>query len=514
MNMRTFLLSMICFFALATAMGQTVPRQFVAIEDGTGTWCQYCPGAAMGCDDLLANGKLVAVIANHNSDPYANVYSNTRNTMWGISTPTGAFPSITFDGSLGYVGGSHSSSLYTTYLPKYNAAIAVPSPVSMSMTVNQTGLNFTAVVTIEKVDALTSTNNVLYFFVTQSNIIQNWQGQTHLEHVNRLMVPDQNGTVISFSSGNIQTVTLNFTMNSAWPLESCEFIAFLQNKDGGQGIIPGTAAYPINKYVVYQCIKKGAADLTADFTADVTALPKNGTATFSATSTGGFIGTPRTYLWSFPGGTPSTSTEANPSVAYSECGPHDVTLILGDGGDLDTVTKVAYIQVGPVINLYTTPNDTTCEYQPITLYAYPAGATYLWTPGGATTQSIVVAAGDVGLGEHTYSVDVTMEGCTNTKTQTIFFDACSGIPAAKTEASVAVMPNPNNGKFEIDLNGFSGSADLTIVNALGTTVYSEKQVTVNGALVKTVDLSGNPPGVYFLMIRTGEQKITRKIVLQ
>jgi hypothetical protein len=49
-------------------VAQSVPRSMVVMEVGTGTWCTYCPGAAMGADDLLANGKLVAVVENHNGD--------------------------------------------------------------------------------------------------------------------------------------------------------------------------------------------------------------------------------------------------------------------------------------------------------------------------------------------------------------------------------------------------------------------------------------------------------------
>ena len=37
-------------------MAQAVPREMVVMEIGTGTWCTYCPGAAMGADDLLENG--------------------------------------------------------------------------------------------------------------------------------------------------------------------------------------------------------------------------------------------------------------------------------------------------------------------------------------------------------------------------------------------------------------------------------------------------------------------------
>lgn len=338
--MKKIFFLLITFFAfISFVRAQDVPRQMVSVEDATGTWCTYCPGAAMGCDDLLSNGKFVAVIANHNGDAFANTYSNARNNMYGIS----AFPSVGFDATIGYVGGSHTQSMYNNYLPIYNQLIQVTSPVEISMEVSNTGLSYTVVVTLTKVGTITSVNNILYFFVTQSNIQYNWQGQTHLEHVNRLMVPNQNGTAIDFSSGDTQTVTLTFDMNATWPLEDCEFITFLQNKDAGQGNQQGTSGYPMKKFAVYQTIKRGTIDLTLEFTASDTEVTTNEPVTFTNQTTGGYIGVPETYEWLFPGANPSTSVEENPTVVYTEAGNYDVTLIVNRGGQIDTLTKTAYI---------------------------------------------------------------------------------------------------------------------------------------------------------------------------
>ena len=57
-----------------------VPRNLVVVEIATGTWCPYCPGAAMGADDLIDAGQPVAIVENHNGDTFANVYSNARNS--------------------------------------------------------------------------------------------------------------------------------------------------------------------------------------------------------------------------------------------------------------------------------------------------------------------------------------------------------------------------------------------------------------------------------------------------
>ncbi len=56
-------------------------------------------------------------------------------------------------------------------------------------------------------------------------------------------------------------------------------------------------------------------------------------------------GTPQSWQWSFPGGTPATSTEQNPSVYYTVGGTYDVTLTVSDGEGSDEVTKTAFVTV-------------------------------------------------------------------------------------------------------------------------------------------------------------------------
>jgi len=53
------------------------------------------------------------------------------------------------------------------------------------------------------------------------------------------------------------------------------------------------------------------------------------------------------WSWSFPGGTPATSNEQNPSVTYSSPGQYTVTLVSGDGNTTNTKTINNYIKVVP-----------------------------------------------------------------------------------------------------------------------------------------------------------------------
>ncbi len=510
--MKNILLSVIFLLSSVILMAQTVDREMVVVEVGTGTWCTYCPGAAMGVDDLLANGKKVAVVENHNGDAYANTYSNARNTMYAIS----GFPTATFDGNQAVVGGSHTASMYSSYLPKYNSAIAVASPVEMTMTETHNGLDYTVTCVVTKVGTVTATNIKLNFAVTQSHMMVNWQGQTHLEHVNRLMVPDQNGTLIDFTSGAVQTVVLTFSMLPAWPLADCEFVVWLQNNDAGQGTIPGSGTPAVKKWTTFQGLKRGVIDLTPDFAASSTSVSTGTPVTFTNGTTGGYIGVPETYQWSFPGGTPATSTDKDPVVVYDNCGTYDVTLIVDRGSQIDTITKTAYMQVGPIVNVVANPGLLACWYQTITLDATTAGAvSYLWTPGGATTPSIDVTYAQYGIGAHDFSVKVNMGACETTKLVTATLDACTGIGEKSKDVTVSVFPNPSNGEFTLELNSAKTvAADLAITNSLGMQVYTEKSVTVNGKTVKNLNLTGLSSGIYMLSLRNGEMKISQKILIK
>jgi hypothetical protein len=274
--MKKILFSVIMMIAVAVAFGQTVPREMVALEIGTGTWCTYCPGAAMGADDLLENGKFVGVVENHNGDAFANNYSNARNSYYNIT----GYPTARFDGVLSVVGGNHSTSMYPSYLPKYNTRIVIPSDVIMEMEISNVGLDYTAVITLTKTAEWDALVPVLQFAVTQSNISYNWQGQNHLEHVNRLMVPGATGTPVDFSGGDTQVITLDFTLDAAWPVEDVEFVTWVQDNTGKE---------------VHQCIKRGAIDLSVDWTASATQINKGETVDFTSIVSGGYIGVPQNY---------------------------------------------------------------------------------------------------------------------------------------------------------------------------------------------------------------------------
>jgi hypothetical protein len=219
MKLLTSLLTFVIFL-INISFAQQISRDKVLLEIGTGTWCQYCPGSAMGADDLVANGHDVVVIENHNGDSYANTASNARNAYYNIS----GYPTALFDGGSAYVGGSSSTSLYPQYLSRYNQKINVPTSFSIDIQgTSQGSVDFNVDVTIEVVDPYVGSDIRLHCALTESHIAELWQGQSHLNFVNRIMLPNHNGIPLDFSSGDVIQQNYSFLIDPEWLPENCEF---------------------------------------------------------------------------------------------------------------------------------------------------------------------------------------------------------------------------------------------------------------------------------------------------
>jgi PKD repeat protein len=313
------------------------------------------------------------------------------------------------------------------------------------------------------------------------------------------MVPNQNGTPLSFANGDVETVTLNFNLDPSWPLADVEFVAGIQaeNKEFLQGI------------------KRAAIDLNVDFTANTTQVGANGTVSFTNNTTGGYIGTPETYEWSFPGGTPATSTLQNPTVTYTECGTHDVTLTVNRGGQVKTVTRQAYIQVGPLVNITSSPSDTSYwPFNPITLDATvdDPNATYLWQPGGETTPTITVTESQYGLGEHTFTVTVNSMGCTIEKSHKVYFWGTVGKEDLRT-AGIQIIPNPSHGQIEVYMSA-SGNYDLTILDLSGRVVLSLPGISTDAQGKITAAIEKLVPGSYLVKVSGKESVFSQKLIVK
>jgi hypothetical protein len=200
-------------------------RRYVVAEEATGTWCGYCPGAAMGLDELHENGWAVATIAYHSGDAYETPESVARNDF----NEVGGYPTVVFNGVESVVGGSNSNSMYNTYLPIVQQELQRPTPLDIQIiSFNITGNTLSAHVHIETDSPMGGESNILHAVITESHIEESWQNQDELNFVERTMLNGADGLVVDLAT---QSADINFelTLSEDWVDANCEFIVFVQD---------------------------------------------------------------------------------------------------------------------------------------------------------------------------------------------------------------------------------------------------------------------------------------------
>lgn len=123
------------------------------------------------------------------------------------------------------------------------------------------------------------------------------------------------------------------------------------------------------------CNCGNTAGVTADFAASSTNITPGTSITFTDLSSG----SPTSWSWSFPGGSPSSASTQNPgSIRYNTAGTYNVSLTVSKTGATDSETKTGYIVVGTV--------PTTCDTlsnvgntENLTMYGFSGGYWGTWT---------------------------------------------------------------------------------------------------------------------------------------
>ena len=448
------------FLSVMITMSQSVQRSYVVLEIGTGTWCTYCPGAANGAHDLLANGQQVAVIENHNGDAFTNNASNARNSYYGIS----GYPTAFFEGTGSLVGGAGcpNGNVYTSYLGLYNAAYPVLSPLTIDISGTNTGDTYNITLSIHKLNTISASDLKVHLVLTESNIATApWPGagcMNEVDHVMRTMVPDENGTPLSFATGDFQFINLTFQKESSWVAGECELVAFVQ-ANGSK--------------TIYNCMKVDLNALPLPMSVDFTGSPTNGCAPVT-TNFSGIASGATNWLWSFPGGNPSSATTQNPSVNYTTTGVNDVTLTAWNAttgrGNIEIKTNFIDVTAAPVAPGIPQGNAGMCTNPPNMTYSTSgsAGATsYTWelTPASAGVitpafTSCTVNFDDVWTGTAQLKVKAT-NSCG---------DGPWSAPLSITVSEQPTIPATPTGTEQLCMN--APNTDYTTTGGIPSTSYS------------------------------------------
>ncbi len=212
------------------------------------------------------------------------------------------------------------------------------------------------------------------------------------------------------------------------------------------------------------------------------------------------------WNWSFPGGTPSSSTSQNPqSICYFTPGTYDVKLIASNSVGTDTLSSINHIKVFP------TPPTPVITQHHDTLYCTtnPSYTSYQWydsttlIPGATDTFLIVTHGGN-------YNVAVTNEfGCKISVGITIAHDV--GINEFSANNYISLYPNPASDQLLIhtSFSHITGKAIISIISVLGEVIQAEKLKWTDNIIINIKTIS---PGIYFLQMKTENGIDTKRFV--
>lgn len=287
-----------------------------------------------------------------------------------------------------------------------------------------------------------------------------------------------------------QTNAVCFTIDlSAFDAEPFFRLKFEVQNNSGNNI------YVDNVRIQGVCALPPPVTPVADFSGNMQQVCEGDQVTFTDLSQN----SPTSWNWTFPGGTPASSTLQNPVVTYPAAGTYAVTLVAANSAGSHTVSLNNYIQVWPapappviagngndLVSSYATGNQWNDGNGPI-----PGATEQQFTPSTSATYTV------------TYT---DANGCSSTSAPYMYY-----LDAQSWEISgIHLYPNPLYDVLYISLSA-PGECLVKVTDLSGKTV-AENVFPAAAELIKTIDLSAVSAGVYLVEVFQGNQIYRGKII--
>ena len=212
------------------------------------------------------------------------------------------------------------------------------------------------------------------------------------------------------------------------------------------------------------------------------------------------------YNWSFPGGSPSSSTASAPgAICYSTSGSYDVTLITTNALGSDTLIQPAYINVAvsPAIFSVVQSGDSLIAPQGYSGYEWYFNNVLI--PDDTLYYHIATQNGDYGV------VVSNPNGCqsgVNISNVTI------GIYETVDSKLVTLYPNPTSDRVEISYNSMTNDiAFISIIDKIGQVVKSVEYKSATGSNKFELNTSELSSGIYTIQISIGSKLISKMLMI-
>ena len=301
------------------------------------------------------------------------------------------------------------------------------------------------------------------------------------------------------------TEVLNFTDN-AWydsvvvtglNLNYGTTYYFTVKSENGAGLMSGntssngqTVTIPFNEPI-------------ASYNYSTTTICQNGMINFTNNSTDA-----TTYSWNFPGGNPTTSSLANPSIQYSSSGTFTAELIAtGPGGD-DTLIQTLNIMVEiPPVADFSASADTV--YLPNGFVGFTNNSInadgYAWNFGDGNTSNNANPWNQYAqAGVYTIELIAVNSSCdSDTMILNVVVLDITGVNEISHE-ELLIFPNPAHEMIWVKAK----NGTISIYDAAGKLVYS----TIINSEITSIDLNGISSGIYFVEVNSNVGIIRKKLL--
>ena len=224
--------------------------------------------------------------------------------------------------------------------------------------------------------------------------------------------------------------------------------------------------------------------------------------TFADQSTGNVA----TRAWSFPGGSPTVSTDSVVNVLYDQPGRFPVMLTVANtlGDSQAILTDSIDVRPFPTAEFTFDTDGLTTQFNNLSA----DGTTYLWDFGDGNSSSAenpVHTYAEAGL----YDVTLTVSNpyCASAQTFPVLVEL-TGVQSPAAFGAVRIFPNPIEDEFTVQLERLPSNVSLHVLDVRGQILRSQKLTTAK-TTIRVADL---PEGVYFLQVRSATGRFVERLV--
>lgn len=232
--------------------------------------------------------------------------------------------------------------------------------------------------------------------------------------------------------------------------------------------------------------------------------------TCQATTVSAVAGEGLTYEWFKDGVQLNTGNVSTIPATLSG----SYTLIVRNGACADTSAAQVVTINSPAALTSTDTTTTVCSNaSPVDLTnkVQPAGGVY--SGSGVSGTSFDPAAAGLGNATITYTY-TNNEGCVSTYNFNWNVVVCNGVNELEKSVFFNVVPNPNNGKFELSVTSdISRTLQVNILNQMGQVCYSTPAALNAGGQRLQIDATGLAQGIYTIQLQSERGSLVKRIAV-